>query len=178
MDENHQHLVTLGVSHSSLETIKAKTLTPYGLSTKLTGAGGGGCAVTLIPDGKRRCLSCISYTRLTRSSEDFEDERLQDLISLLIRESFQPYLTSVGGSGLGILSPYAEHRNRGSRPPGGLGQVTPPDTPAPREQLQPEIVDRYEKGVSDLDPLRASFVSSTVAELPEWASGLGTWLYV
>ena len=119
--------------------------------------------------------------RLTRSSEDFEDERLQDLISVLIRESFQPYLTSVGGSGLGILSPYAEHRNRGSqvhRPPGDFGQVTPPDTPLPRELPQPEIVDGYEKGASDLDPLRASFVSTTVAELPEWASGLGLWLYV
>ena len=121
--------------------------------------------------------------RLTRSSEDFEDERLQDLISVLIRESFHPYLTSVGGSGLGILSPYAEHRNRGSqvhRPPGEreFGQVTPPDTPIPREPPQPEIVDGYTKGASDLDPLRASFVSSTVAELPGWASGLGRWLYV
>ena len=181
MDENHQHLVTLGVSHPSLEAIKAKTQTPFGLSTKLTGAGGGGCAVTLIPDGERSNLSCISYTRLTRSLEDFEDERLQDLISLLIRESFQPYLTSVGGSGLGILSPYAEHRNHGSqihRPPGDFGQVTPPGTPTPSKQHQPEIVDRYEKGVNDLDSLRASFVSSTVAELPEWASDLGRWLYV
>ena len=118
--------------------------------------------------------------RLTRSSEDFEDERLQDLISVLIRESFQPYLTSVGGSGLGILSPYAEHRNRGSQvhllPPGGFGQVTPPDTPS--ELPEPEIVDGYEKRANDLDPLRASFLSSTVAELPEWASGLGRWLYV
>lgn len=45
--------MTMGVSHASLEAIKAKTkASPYGLSTKLTGAGGGGCAVTLIPDGK------------------------------------------------------------------------------------------------------------------------------
>ncbi|KAF8150764.1 cystathionine beta-lyase [Crassisporium funariophilum] len=162
MDENHGHLVTLGVSHPSLETIKAKTSTPYGLSTKLTGAGGGGCAVTLIPD-------------------DFEDEQLQDLINTLIRENFQPYLTSVGGSGLGILSPYAEHRNRGSQirhAPTGLGQVTPPDTPTPREPFHPEIVDGSEKRVSNLDALRAPFVSSTMAELPEWAAGLGRWLYV
>ncbi len=51
MTENHQHLVTLGVSHPALETIRNKTAVPHGLSTKLTGAGGGGCAVTLIPDG-------------------------------------------------------------------------------------------------------------------------------
>ena len=47
--ENHAHLVELGVSHPALEAIKAKTLS-YNLQTKLTGAGGGGCAVTLIPD--------------------------------------------------------------------------------------------------------------------------------
>ena len=41
----------LGVSHESLEIIKAKTAT-YGLNTKLTGAGGGGCAVTLVPDSE------------------------------------------------------------------------------------------------------------------------------
>ncbi|KAF8968014.1 cystathionine beta-lyase [Flammula alnicola] len=164
MDENHQHLVTLGVSHPSLETIKEKTAIPHGLSTKLTGAGGGGCAVTLIPD-------------------DFKDEQLQDLINALIRENFQPYLTSVGGSGLGILSPYPEHRTRGSRArhvPEVLGQVTPPDTPTPREPSPGEIVDGVQDGTSDLefDPLRAPFVSSTVAELPEWAAELGRWLYV
>ena len=49
--ENHSYLVKLGVSHRSLEMIVAATAAePYGLATKLTGAGGGGCAVTLIPD--------------------------------------------------------------------------------------------------------------------------------
>jgi len=55
INENHGHLVALGVSHPSLEIIRAKTAAPpHGLSTKLTGAGGGGCAVTLVPDGKLR----------------------------------------------------------------------------------------------------------------------------
>ena len=49
--ENHAHLVALGVSHPVLEAIRAQTAAePYCLSTKLTGAGGGGCAVTLVPD--------------------------------------------------------------------------------------------------------------------------------
>lgn len=49
--ENHAFLRELGVSHPSLEDIKSKTAS-YDLQTKLTGAGGGGCAVTLIPDGE------------------------------------------------------------------------------------------------------------------------------
>lgn len=50
---NHAHLVKLGVSHPSLEMIVAATSQePYNLATKLTGAGGGGCAVTLIPDSE------------------------------------------------------------------------------------------------------------------------------
>lgn len=50
--ENHAHLVALGVSHPVLEAIRTQAAAePYRLSTKLTGAGGGGCAVTLIPDG-------------------------------------------------------------------------------------------------------------------------------
>lgn len=53
IDENHSHLVTLGVGHPSLEAIRMKTAEkPWCLHTKLTGAGGGGCAVTIIPDGK------------------------------------------------------------------------------------------------------------------------------
>ncbi|KAK1219383.1 cystathionine beta-lyase [Marasmius sp. AFHP31] len=92
--ENHNHLVTLKVSHPALEAIREKTASPpYGLSTKLTGAGGGGCAVTLVPD-------------------DFKAEALRDLIAELSANDFDPYMTSVGGSGLGILSPYEEHRNK------------------------------------------------------------------
>ncbi|KAF8132163.1 GHMP kinase, partial [Mycena galopus ATCC 62051] len=95
--EIHEYLVTLGVSHASVETIRATTAAaPYGVSTKLTGAGGGGCAVTLLPD-------------------DFEAETLDKLIAELEHETFVPYVTSVGGSGLGILSPYT---------PPNLGQAS------------------------------------------------------
>jgi mevalonate kinase len=64
--ENHEHLAALGVSHPSLEEIIALTkASPYELSTKLTGAGGGGCAVTLLPDGPSP-LSLPSSDTVTR----------------------------------------------------------------------------------------------------------------
>ncbi|KAF8322620.1 cystathionine beta-lyase [Clavulina sp. PMI_390] len=93
IDENHAHLVTLGVSHPSLEAIRQITgAKQYNLHTKLTGAGGGGCAVTLIPDG-------------------FRDASVGALLSSLREAGFEPYLTNVGGSGLGVLpssSPLAQ----------------------------------------------------------------------
>ena len=56
IDENHRYLDQLGVSHPVLEIIKSKiSRSPYNLKTKLTGAGGGGCTVTFIPDGKSHC---------------------------------------------------------------------------------------------------------------------------
>ncbi|CAE6459528.1 unnamed protein product [Rhizoctonia solani] len=90
MDENHGHLVTLGVSHPVLEQIKVLTAKPeYGLHTKLTGAGGGGCAVTLIPD-------------------DFSESKMSSLLDDLRAAGFVPYNTAVGGSGLGVFHPHSE----------------------------------------------------------------------
>lgn len=163
INENHGHLVTLGVSHPSLEAIRSRTAEPYGLSTKLTGAGGGGCAVTLLPD-------------------DLKPEDLQRLVDDLIRENFEPYITSVGGSGLGILSPYPEHRNRDAVASSSLrthehvppvGQVTPPETPAPEHQEQLGVTTSEDK-----DTLRVSFETNSTDGLAEWANGLGRWLYV
>ena len=46
-ETNQQLLETIGVSHPSLETI-CNSSRKVGLSSKLTGAGGGGCAVTFL----------------------------------------------------------------------------------------------------------------------------------
>ncbi|KAJ1558433.1 hypothetical protein HK405_013698, partial [Cladochytrium tenue] len=48
VEMNHGALVALGVSHASLERVRAATA-PLGLASKLTGAGGGGCAITFVP---------------------------------------------------------------------------------------------------------------------------------
>jgi hypothetical protein len=139
IDENHGYLVKLGVSHPSLEAIRSKTASPqYALSTKLTGAGGGGCAVTLVPD-------------------DLSEFSLRELMAALSRDSFVPHLTSVGGSGLGILSPYNQPQLL----------ATPPETP--REG---------ETGAGSVELLRDTFAGKATADLSAWADSLGRWLFV
>ena len=49
MSVNHGLLCALGVSHPALSAVVDTARTLGGLHSKLTGAGGGGCAVTLIP---------------------------------------------------------------------------------------------------------------------------------
>jgi len=83
IEENHAHLITLGVSHERLERIR-EVVRKKGLKTKLTGAGGGGCAVTLVPDG-------------------FDEVQLRAVAKELEQEGFEVYETSVGGRGFGVL---------------------------------------------------------------------------
>lgn len=74
-------------------------------------------------------------------------------------------MTAVGGSGMGILSPYDPIMVDGeddASPP-----LSPPATPDPNgagESQQPSIRRRFE--------------SVDVSELSQWASGRGKWLYV
>ncbi|KDQ53198.1 hypothetical protein JAAARDRAFT_197679 [Jaapia argillacea MUCL 33604] len=151
--ENHAHLITLGVSHPSLEAIKAKTAAkPYMLSTKLTGAGGGGCAVTLVPDS-------------------FQEDNLRDLVEALLQDDFQPYMTSVGGSGLGILSPYALPPRR------PLAPATPPETP--NQQQEPGFAGLEDNtSAASSEPLRSQFEEKSTSELSDWVESHGPWLYV
>ncbi|XP_055462394.1 mevalonate kinase [Psammomys obesus] len=53
MDMNQHHLNALGVGHASLDQLCQVTAT-YGLHSKLTGAGGGGCGITLLKPGLER----------------------------------------------------------------------------------------------------------------------------
>lgn len=94
---------------------------------------------------------------------------MENLVAELARDEFDPYLTTVGGSGLGILSPY-QSKTDPTMPTQNQGQVTPPETPR-------------ENGVNfDLDdspdPLRAAFEARTISELSEWAESRGRWLFV
>lgn len=83
---NHGHLVSLGVSHPKLEHIRE--LVDYaGIGwTKLTGAGGGGCAITLL-------------------KSKVETETIKNLEASFQEAGFQQYTVTLGGAGVGILYP-------------------------------------------------------------------------
>lgn len=83
---NHGLLVALGVSHPRLERVR-ELVDHEGLGwTKLTGAGGGGCSITLMrPDA-------------TRAQWD-------ELEGKLLREGYQKFETTLGGDGVGVLWP-------------------------------------------------------------------------
>ncbi|KAJ2742809.1 Mevalonate kinase [Coemansia sp. BCRC 34301] len=80
---NHGLLSTLGVSHASLERVRAITAA-HSLASKLTGAGGGGCALTLIPHGTA-------------------DGTVAKVARELEAEGFNCYQTVVGGGGVSIV---------------------------------------------------------------------------
>ncbi|KAB8074863.1 ribosomal protein S5 domain 2-type protein [Aspergillus leporis] len=83
---NHGLLVSLGVSHPRLERIRELVDFADIGWTKLTGAGGGGCAITLL-----------------RPNADPQDIRkLEDQLS---KEGFTKYKTTLGGDGVGVLWP-------------------------------------------------------------------------
>jgi hypothetical protein len=156
IDENHSHLVSLGVGHAALEAVKAKTgEQPWGLHTKLTGAGGGGCAVTIIPDGDSAfCLVSTpthALLRLSSTRLDFSEASLLDLKAALADAGFVTYETTVGGSGFGLLS----HAKSGAAPveaEGGAEKLVLPDV--------------------------ARFRGATGAELAEWAEAEVGWAFV
>ncbi|MCJ1288127.1 hypothetical protein MMC26_007482 [Xylographa opegraphella] len=86
LNMNHGLLVTLGVSHPRLERIRELVDTVGCGWTKLTGAGGGGCTITLVRPGAKA-------------------EELKDLETQLEAENFERFETTLGGRGIGVLWP-------------------------------------------------------------------------
>ncbi|KZF24589.1 mevalonate kinase [Xylona heveae TC161] len=83
---NHGLLTSLGVSHPRLERIRE--LVDYaGIGwTKLTGAGGGGCAITIL-------------------KPEADVEKVKGLMDQLDAEGFERFETTLGGDGVGVLWP-------------------------------------------------------------------------
>ncbi|XP_021624286.1 mevalonate kinase isoform X2 [Manihot esculenta] len=82
MEMNQGLLQCMGVSHASIETVLRTTL-KYKLASKLTGAGGGGCVLTLLP-------SLLSRTVV--------DKVIAELESC----GFQCLTAGIGGNGVEI----------------------------------------------------------------------------
>jgi len=69
IDRNHELLNGLGVGHAKLEEVVEITR-KHSLHTKLTGAGGGGCALTFLRDGAP--ASTIETAKKDLEQKDFE----------------------------------------------------------------------------------------------------------
>ncbi|XP_068660123.1 mevalonate kinase-like [Aristolochia californica] len=82
MEMNQGLLLCMGVSHASIETVLRTTL-KYKLPSKLTGAGGGGCVLTLLP------------TLLAGAVVDKVTTELEEC-------GFQCSMVAVGGKGLEV----------------------------------------------------------------------------
>ena len=83
---NHGLLASLGVSHPRLERVR-ELIDFQGLGwTKLTGAGGGGCSITLMKPG-------------------VSEEKLASLQKQLESEGYSQFKTTLGGDGIGVLWP-------------------------------------------------------------------------
>ncbi|KAL9112391.1 MAG: hypothetical protein Q9227_003233 [Pyrenula ochraceoflavens] len=104
---NHGHLVSLGVSHPKLEYIR-EVVDYSGIGwTKLTGAGGGGCAITLL---KPLTDSSGSEDTDGKSSDSTSDlaastSAADNLESKLVEAGFEQYKVTLGTNGVGILYP-------------------------------------------------------------------------
>ncbi|GAU11536.1 hypothetical protein TSUD_345260 [Trifolium subterraneum] len=80
MEMNQGLLQSMGVSHTTIETVLRTTL-KYRLASKLTGAGGGGCVLTLLP---------------TLLSSNVVDKVVAELES----NGFQCFIAGIGGNGM------------------------------------------------------------------------------
>ena len=83
---NHGFLVSLGVSPPRLERIRELVDFANIGWAKLTGAGGGGCAITLV-------------------RSEMKEEEMLKLETQLADEGFEKFETTLGGDGVGVLYP-------------------------------------------------------------------------
>lgn len=85
---NHGLLIAMGVSHPKLEIIRTASIVHDLGETKLTGAGGGGCAITLV------------------TSKDKTAAQLEDNVIAFTKEmathGFEVHETTIGARGVGM----------------------------------------------------------------------------
>ncbi|KAK3712587.1 Mevalonate kinase [Vermiconidia calcicola] len=106
MSVNHGLLTSLGVSHPRLERLRY-LVDQAGVGwTKLTGAGGGGCAITLLkPESAKQSAQLNGEAAHADGQTSSPSSPLRDLERQLEEEGFEKYETTLGGDGVGILYP-------------------------------------------------------------------------
>lgn len=96
---NHGLLTSLGVSHPKLERLRY-LVDQAGVGwTKLTGAGGGGCAITLLKPSLPKTDS------LNGEAAHENGSVMDELQDQLAEEGFEKYEATLGGDGVGVLYP-------------------------------------------------------------------------
>ncbi|KAF2740533.1 mevalonate kinase [Polyplosphaeria fusca] len=124
---NHGLLVSLGVSHPKLERIR-ELIDYTGIGwTKLTGAGGGGCAITILKPQPTTTHTNGHVHHDTSSDESdassdvdcsasilstgtkLKHKILDTLEVKLEREGFEKFETTLAGDGVGVLWPAVLH---------------------------------------------------------------------
>lgn len=69
---NQHHLNALGVGHTSLDQL-CRITAAHGLHSKLTGAGGGGCGITLLKPGTDGAGENVANTYQTVVEDPLQD---------------------------------------------------------------------------------------------------------
>ncbi|TKA27771.1 hypothetical protein B0A50_04872 [Salinomyces thailandicus] len=109
MTVNHGLLLSLGVSHPRLERLRYLVDRAGVGWTKLTGAGGGGCAITLLRSTITDSASAADAAQLNGEAAHADahptHSPLQALERDLQAEGFERYTTTLGGDGVGVLYP-------------------------------------------------------------------------
>jgi len=100
---NQGLLNAIGVGHPKLDTV-AKITKKIGW-TKLTGAGGGGCALTLLREGTFYSKRCEFEADVYLGVQELV---LKSVEEDLICEGFKPFEVELGGEGVAILEEFDE----------------------------------------------------------------------
>ena len=107
---NHGQLVSLGVSHPRLERIR-ELIDHAGIGwTKLTGAGGGGCAITILKPSLTQQHDAHSNGGPVRREGEVappyqQHDAIAQLDAQLAAEGFEKFQTTLAGDGVGVLWP-------------------------------------------------------------------------
>lgn len=103
---NHGLLVSLGVSHPRIERLR-QLVDVAGVGwTKLTGAGGGGCAFAILkPEDPVMAGEDVPVAEAKPS----RSQALHTLEQQLETEGYEKYETTLGGEGVGVLWPAVLH---------------------------------------------------------------------